>query len=149
VNAKNGENFEESDMNDSEEEIKSTLQTVEVPLKRGNPAFSINAKTVYILYPALFQDPNIFGRFIMPQNINMDSMKEKFDSNEDNQKSSFDQKKIRDPEISPTITSGRRSADPRDKFTNKPQKRNVDNSLSGSVVVLNQDVIENNKSDSY
>ena len=48
------------------------LQDIKLPLKAGSPAFKIIASKVYILYPSMFQDPNIFGRFSIPQSINMD-----------------------------------------------------------------------------
>ena len=48
------------------------LQDIKLPLKTGSPAFKIIASKVYILYPSMFQDPNIFGRFSIPQSINME-----------------------------------------------------------------------------
>ncbi|CAO1402333.1 unnamed protein product [Diamesa hyperborea] len=48
------------------------LQDINLPLKAGSPAFKIIASKVYILYPSMFQDPNIFGRFSIPQSINME-----------------------------------------------------------------------------
>lgn len=48
------------------------LQDIKLPVKAGSPAFKIIASKVYILYPSMFQDPNIFGRFSIPQSINME-----------------------------------------------------------------------------
>ena len=48
------------------------LQDINLPMKAGSPAFKIIASKVYILYPSMFQDPNIFGRFSIPQSINME-----------------------------------------------------------------------------
>lgn len=48
------------------------LQDIQLPMKAGSPAFKIIASKVYILYPSMFQDPNIFGRFSIPQSINME-----------------------------------------------------------------------------
>lgn len=48
------------------------LQDIKLPMKAGSPAFKIIASKVYILYPSMFQDPNIFGRFSIPQSINME-----------------------------------------------------------------------------
>lgn len=58
-------------------DVKATVDNIQVPMKGGSPAFSIHASKVYILYPSLFQDPNIFGRFSIPQNINLDPLNEK------------------------------------------------------------------------
>lgn len=58
-------------------EVQSSVQDVTVPMKGGSPAFSIHAQKVYILYPSMFQDPNIFGRFSIPQTINLDPLPEK------------------------------------------------------------------------
>jgi hypothetical protein len=51
-----------------DKDVRSTMQSVQLPFSKGHSAFSIRANTVYILYPSLFQDPNIFGRFAINQN---------------------------------------------------------------------------------
>lgn len=155
-------------------EIDSVSKTIQMPLgKKGNPAFSINAKTVYILYPSLFQDPNIFGRFSIPQNINMD--KNTVAAETTNPVGSVQSRKpdiqiaqIKThqqppppppPQYPPTQQyqhKGRRSADPLPSKEVEPssktddlQKRNVESHLSGTIVVQNQDVNEYNRRDSY
>lgn len=136
-------------------EVKSSLKSVEVPMKGGSPAFSIHADKVYILYPSLFQDPNIFGRFSIPQNINLDPVPEKTVT------------KTKDPAVQPKpimMNPGnynanerkisKRQADeaPSQKAPSKREtdkKRNVETHLTGTIVVLNQDVNEVNQKDSY
>lgn len=153
-------------------DVKSSLNSVQVPMKGGSPAFSIHADKVYILYPSLFQDPNIFGRFSIPQNINLDPIPDKstskakdvpqnlhpmqtqlghrrqmaFDENIDSQHRQvpYDQKKITKRETTdPTPTQKVPSKKEAEK------KRNIETHLSGTIVVLNQDVNEINRKDSY
>lgn len=52
----------------------SVINDISMPKKDGSPAFKIVASKVYILYPSMFQDPNIFGRFSIPQNVNMEGL---------------------------------------------------------------------------
>jgi hypothetical protein len=69
-----GQSYDEEQDDEASSDVANTLQSIKIPLtNKGNPAFSIHASTVYILYPSLFQDPNIFGRFAIPQSINLDS----------------------------------------------------------------------------
>lgn len=146
-------------------EVDSISNTIGMPLgKKGNPAFSIHAKTVYILYPSLFQDPNIFGRFSIPQNINMDK---NVLGNEKTNPSGKPEVLIAPPQppsippqnriptqmpqqVHPNYPSrkGRRSADASPPAT-QPPKRNVETHLAGTIVVQNQDVNEYNRRESY
>lgn len=154
-------------------EVKSSLDSVKLPTKGGSPAFSIHADKVYILYPSLFQDPNIFGRFSIPQTINLDPIPDKsiakakdtpqnvqhpihpmhsqlghrpqmaFDENIDSNLP-YDDKKITKRETTDPA--------PTQKASSKKEaekKRNVETHLSGTIVVLNQDVNEFNRKDSY
>lgn len=63
---------ENSDRNENLQE--SVINDISMPKKDGSPAFKIVASKVYILYPSMFQDPNIFGRFSIPQNVNMEGL---------------------------------------------------------------------------
>lgn len=158
-----GENFE----------VKSVLKNVQVPMKEGSPAFSIHADKVYILYPSLFQDPNIFGRFSIPQNINLDPLPEKKVPNDNeavkNLSTSQPFIKAHSPALQlndghnsfpgynqPNNRKMRRQApDPapsNHKLSTKKEdnkKRNVESHLTGTIVVLNQDVNEYNRKESY
>lgn len=140
-------------------DVKTSLKNVEVPMKGGSPAFSIHADKVYILYPSLFQDPNIFGRFSIPQTINLDPVPDKsvskgnglsnnVDSNlpPNQQSMGFGEKGKRVNKrqaTEPTLTQRPPSKKEADK------KRNVETHLTGTIVVLNQDVNEINRKDSY
>lgn len=163
-------------------EVKTSMSNVEVPIKGGSPAFSIHADKVYILYPSLFQDPNIFGRFSIPQNINLDPQPERTEtkSTEKNDPPRMmpheslhddpDQpKKVsrRQAPNPPPQPSEKQSANPPPQPSEKqaanppsqpgekaaarqaPNKKNVETHLTGTIVVLNQDVNEINKKDSY
>lgn len=153
-------------------DIKTSVSDVEVPMKGGSPAFSIHAQKVYILYPSLFQDPNIFGRFSIPQNINLDPEKQNAKSSDvpkndppvvmapnakhtrhnDVMKSSSNPYNPYRPNNSRRIA--RRNADnppppnptPMD---DEDKKRNVETHLTGTIVVLNQDVNEINHKNAY
>lgn len=142
--------------------VKTDATSLEVPEKSSSPAFSIHATKVYILYPSLFQDPNIFGRFSIPQNINLDPENEA-------SKGSHNQK----PDQQPVIVAGnqgnsmqmntpfgnlyqqgsrRTSRQAPSSVAVKPNevlKRNVESQMSGTIVVLNQDVNEINQKDAY
>jgi hypothetical protein len=136
-------------------EINSTTNSIQLPLgKKGNPAFSIHASTVYILYPSLFQDPNIFGRFSIPQSINMDRSV----SGDEKMKAEIlkmppHQQQL--PNVPLKVIPGRkgkRSAEPASPPSPKQQadeKKNIETHLTGTIVVQNQDVNENNRRDSY
>lgn len=85
------QNFEDeinySDVDNIPLEDPSNLNTkiasneIHLPLKDSSSAFSIRAEKVYILYPSLFQDPNIFGRISIPQNVNLGPVNEKSTTN--------------------------------------------------------------------
>lgn len=148
-------------------DVKTTIDNVEVPLKSGSPGFSIHASKVYILYPSLFQDPNIFGRFSIPQSINVEPFSENTVT-----KSSLPANLIQQPENSNVYGNTypreekklfRREAEgisepPPQQQTQRvrpslrrkaEKKRNVETHLTGTVVVLNQDVNENNQKESF
>lgn len=166
-----GDEVKESDddpFKSTQLEIDANTKTIQMPLgKKGNPAFSINAKTVYILYPSLFQDPNIFGRFSIPQNINMDkntlgtetTIPKALSAKPEVQMAQPQQPQQHGPAQYPPqqypSRKGRRSADPpaaaaeAPKKAEEPKKRNVESHLSGTIVVQNQDVNEYNRRDSY
>lgn len=61
-NALNNENFQPG--------LDKVVKNISLTDFKGNPSFSIHAEKVYILYPSIFQDPNIYGRLSIPQNIN-------------------------------------------------------------------------------
>lgn len=160
-------------------EVKSALKNVEVPMKGGSPAFSIHADKVYILYPSLFQDPNIFGRFSIPQNINLDPLPEKtFMKNSDtNQGANTLQRETSSNGFNPFRQQGRKMyrrqasdqqapdqqastqeapnqqapnpAPAIKKSKKEEKKRNVESHLTGTIVVLNQDVNEFNRKETY
>lgn len=134
-------------------EIKSATNTIQLPLgKKGNPAFSIHASTVYILYPSLFQDPNIFGRFSIPQSINMDrsvtSEDEKMKAEIHQMPSVKRQQQQQQTKVVPG-RKGKRSAPPSPQNQQAEEKKNIETHLTGTIVVQNQDVNENNRRDSY
>jgi hypothetical protein len=60
-------------------DVRSTVESIHLPLSKGHSAFSIRANNVYILYPSLFQDPNIFGRFAINQNTESPNGEQKND----------------------------------------------------------------------
>lgn len=130
------------DVND----VKSTLNEIKVPLKNGSPAFSIHAEKVYILYPSLFQDPNIFGKFTMPQTVNMDPMSVK------QGEPPRSVPNIHVPQ--PVPANGRKfkreaAAKPLKAPEDPSRKRNLELKVNGTIVVVNQDVIENNLKEAY
>lgn len=154
-------------------DVKTSESDVEVPMKGGSPAFSIHASKVYILYPSLFQDPNIFGRFSIPQNINLDPIPDKKNDKKSSPTSAVQQN---DPPVvlKPNVPSSNANqysrnvnSDPynpyrrltRRQAENPPpspssnddenRKRNVETHLTGTIVVLNQDVNEINRKDAY
>lgn len=164
------ETLDDDPFKNSQLEIDSLTKTIQMPLgKKGNPAFSINAKTVYILYPSLFQDPNIFGRFSIPQNINMDKNslgtettipggngQQPTKPEVQMAKPQSPQQPVPTPQYPPQqypSRKGRRSADPKEAAVapkaEEPKKRNVESHLSGTIVVQNQDVNEYNRRESY
>lgn len=157
-------------------DIETTANDVEVPMKGGSSAFSIHANKVYILYPSMFQDPNIFGRFSIPQNINLDPVSEK----QSKRTSSVPQSEppvIMRPNVNPNQFARSFESDPYHPYqANRGQrifkrqaenenpppppapplnddnangKRNVETHLTGTIVVLNQDVNEINRKDAY
>lgn len=172
--ADDDENQQHLEDEDANFEVESSIKNIQVPMKGGSsPAFSIHADKVYILYPSLFQDPNIFGRFSIPQNINLDPLNEK-----KNAKDSEATKNIQTP--SQPITNnqplplpqndgynylpvykqptGRKMRRQAPETSEKPKpmtakeeekKRNVESHLTGTIVVLNQDVNEYNRKESY
>lgn len=149
-------------------EVMSSMSNVEVPMKGGSPAFSIHADKVYILYPSLFQDPNIFGRFSIPQNINLDPLPERTET-KSTEKNETPQimplESLHDDLNQPKRVSRRQAPNPppqpseksaaNPSSSEKPaarpaqNKKNVETHLTGTIVVLNQDVNEINKKDSY
>lgn len=132
-------------------EVRNTLQGVQLPPKTGNPTFSIHAEKVYILYPSTFQDPNIFGRFSIPQTINLDPLAAKTVTQNDELQSgqshsSPSLSQLNDsPNSSGYLRGKRQLPSPR----RDEKKRNVETHLNGSIVVLNQDVNEYNRKESY
>ena len=134
-------------------QVKTSLDTVKLPPKSGNPAFSIHADKVYILYPSLFQDPNIFGRFSIPQTINLDPVPQKNVANQ-NEPQSIPPSISRGNDPYPYQRGKRQAGDPvaipqQAARKKEAKKRNVESHLSGSIVVLNQDVNEYNQKESY
>lgn len=142
-------------------DVKSSGSEIEVPLKNGSPAFSIHASKVYILYPSLFQDPNIFGRFTIPQNINLDPVPDKKPESSD-----YIPPVVTKPLASPpparVVNSNpyspyqpnrnrraRQASDTGSANDEPNKKRNVESHLTGTIVVLNQDVNEINRKDAY
>jgi hypothetical protein len=190
------ENAEQSDDLDANDVVNNAVNEVSIPLNGktgGTPAFSIHADKVYILYPSLFQDPNIFGRFSIPQNINLDPVPDKtvaqaadiqnsFQQLQEQQKQQqiLEQKRLRAQKApravhliqnqhqqqimrrqskreaeNPMTTESSSPEQPQAKKQSSPkksevnQKRNVEAQLTGSIVVLNQDVNEYNLKNSY
>lgn len=149
--------------NNVKSEVKSSLTSVELPTKGGSPAFSIHANKVYILYPSLFQDPNIFGRFSIPQNINLDPLPDKtilktaedpaamkIQDFSDNINNPFEEEELelgrrmyRRQAPNPSTIASKTSSKKDEK------KRNVETHLTGTIVVLNQDVNEFNRKETY
>lgn len=132
-------------------EVQNTLQGVQLPPKTGSSTFSIHAEKVYILYPSTFQDPNIFGRFSIPQTINLDPLAAKMVTQNDElqagqSNSSPSQSQLNDSLNSSAYLRGKRQI-PSPKRDEK--KRNVETHLNGSIVVMNQDVNEFNRKESY
>lgn len=147
-------------LKESKNEVNTVTKTIQMPLGgKGTSAFTVHATTVYILYPSLFQDPNIFGRFSIPQNIRMN-----------NDQQAPDQRKvIKSPQVmqgAPRSSygshKGKRSADPAPDPEPSPSpapaaeakpatdpERKVVTDMRGTIVVQNQDVNEYNKRDSY
>lgn len=136
-------------------EVNKSIEHIKLPKKIGSPAFSIHAEKVYILYPSLFQDPNIFGRLSIPQNVNLDPSADKTSKESDkssrNRNSEFPEalpltsskKLTRRQASNPTSSDGRVSA------KKEELKKNVETHLTGSIVVLNQDVNEVNQKAAY
>lgn len=154
---------EEDDDAATNDDVKMAMSKVEIPMKSGSPAFSIKAEKVYILYPSMFQDPNIFGRFSIPQNINLDPLPDKSVS-----KTSEAQSPVvypmsnnynpyaTDPTYNNPMGGRRMAREAGDKSPKQSspkggedKKRNVETHLTGTIVVLNQDVNENNRKESY
>lgn len=151
---------------EAEFEVRSSVKDVQVPMKDGSPAFSIHAEKVYILYPSLFQDPNIFGRFSIPQNINLDPLPEKNVKSTEapgDSTPALMQPQYMYPDPYQSAFTGRKmakrqAADPNSPPVSTPKlstrkddykKRNVESHLTGTIVVLNQDVNELNRKESY
>jgi hypothetical protein len=153
-------------------DVKTSVTDIEVPMKGGSPAFSIHASKVYILYPSLFQDPNIFGRFSIPQNINLDPLPDKQDAKSPEAVPKVDPPvvmKPNRPNQNQLVNNGnsnpynpyqpnkgrrlmRRQAEnpaPPQQNDEENMKRNVETHLTGTIVVLNQDVNESNRKDAY
>lgn len=155
-------------VNDTKKDVNSITKSITLPLGgKGTSAFSVHARTVYILYPSLFQDPNIFGRFSIPQNINMDKNSPKnagsnpqiYPTPQAYRRSMLPDIIRAQPNPNQIYPShkGRRSVDEPSKDSSSsaplkqatPEKRNVQTHLSGTIVVQNQDVNEFNKRESY
>lgn len=129
--------------------VGNTLQSVQLPHKTGSSTFSIHAEKVYILYPSTFQDPNIFGRFSIPQTINLDPLAAKTVTQSDELQagqSNLSPSLLDESPNSSAYLRGKRQL-PSPKREEK--KRNVETHLNGSIVVLNQDVNEFNTKESY
>lgn len=149
-------------VNNVKKDVDSITKSITLPLGgKGTSAFSVHARTVYILYPSLFQDPNIFGRFSIPQNINMDKNSPGNAPSVSGRRSSPDIIKpySNQNQIFPS-QRGKRSADQNDGETTTPppqnppqqaplEKRNVQTHLTGTIVVQNQDVNEFNRRETY
>lgn len=155
--------FNGMSMDEANAEVQSTMQSINIPNKKGNPSFSIHANTVYILYPSVLEDPNIFGRLSIPQNINLDRENE-MSSNQQvqptlktsrrfnfqgNSNNLDGYRKRRNVPIIPLQSQGYENSNP-EMMTN-PQRgdRKVETNLKGTIVVLNQDVIEQNTKKAY
>ncbi|CAG9804140.1 unnamed protein product [Chironomus riparius] len=159
--------YDEMSMDEANTEVQSTMQSINIPNTKGNPSFSIHANTVYILYPSVLQDPNIFGRLSIPQNVNLDRQKENllnqpdqpppmssrrynFQGNSNNLESF---RKRRNVPIIPLQRQGYEKSN--DEMMTNPQRKDqqgkgkVESNLTGTIVVLNQDVIEQNTKPSY
>ncbi|KAG5681552.1 hypothetical protein PVAND_010972 [Polypedilum vanderplanki] len=108
-------------------DVRSTVQKVKLPLNKGHSAFSITANTVYILYPSLFQDPNIFGRFAINQNL--DSSKE-LKTSVDEEETSSDKEAIQNTVKLPYFESmklpyARRVQPQPPQYIQQPSYRNI------------------------
>lgn len=150
-------NQDKSSEQETNYETSKTVANLKLPKKGGAPAFSIHAQKVYILYPSLFQDPNIFGRFSIPQNVNLDQPSTKAlmqsdspapqnqdeSSFADNLPSTSDKRIFRRQAKAPKASAKKAPA------KKEEQKKNVETHLTGSIVVLNQDVNEFNRNDAY
>jgi hypothetical protein len=135
--------FEDENLQNAKSDISTATNSIQLPLgKKGNPAFSIHASTVYILYPSLFQDPNIFGRFSIPQSINMDR------SVLSDEKSKAEVLNMPPNQQQLPSRKGKRSADPTPP-QQPPADKKIETHLTGTIIVQNQDVNENNRRDSY
>lgn len=157
--------FNDEIVENSKRDVNTITKSITLPLGgKGTSAFSVHAKTVYILYPSLFQDPNIFGRFSIPQNINMDKNSSVNPPTNPQSYSPKTQSTYRRslPDIIKAQPfpshKGKRSADqPVSEVSTAapppqqtlPEKRNVQTHLSGTIVVQNQDVNEFNRRESY
>lgn len=140
-------------------EVGKTLQNIKLPKKSGSPAFSIHADKVYILYPSLFQDPNIFGRFSIPQNVNFEQSSDKSWKPAGSSLQTQNQDEMTDAEAVPSTSGSKKmirrqaansnSSDGKVSAKRDEQKRNVETHLTGSIVVLNQDVNEINRKEAY
>lgn len=156
--------FNGMSMDEANTEVQSTMQSINMPNTKGNPSFSIHANTVYILYPSILQDPNIFGRLSIPQNINLDQENQKSSKRQDQstlklsrrfnvQENSNNidgyRKRRNIPIKSSSQRQGYENSNP-EMMTN-PQRgdQKVETNLEGTIVVLNQDVIEQNTKKSY
>lgn len=168
-NDMNDETNEANDevVNNAKNDVNSIAKSITIPLGgKGTSAFSVHAKTVYILYPSLFQDPNIFGRFSIPQNVNLDksspgnvaTIPQGRPSPQGYRRSTPDIIRAQsNPNQMYPSHKGKRSAD-QPATTDPPQappqqappeKRNVQTTLTGTIVVQNQDVNEFNRRESY
>lgn len=153
-------------------EVRSTLQDIQLPSKTGSPAFSIHADKVYILYPTNLQDPNIFGRFSMPQSVNLDSAEKTVTQTKAEVRN--DPSMATQQQPPPLLNAGAsfplayhlmgkqyQGADLQSQYRRRgkrqaigpnegeEKKRNVETHLNGAIVVLNQDVNEYNQKESY
>jgi hypothetical protein len=142
-------------LQNAQKDVDSITKSITLPLGgKGTSAFSVHATTVYILYPSLFQDPNIFGRFSIPQNVNLD--KNSLGNVAANPQMYPNPNIQGRPDI--IRARGKRSADPSETTAATPQeqpqqappeRRNVQTHMTGTIVVQNQDVNEFNKRESY
>lgn len=120
-------------------------------------AFSINANKVYIFYPTTLQDPNMFGKLSIPQNINMEADSNKINwvlrnlQNPSSEPMKQLRRNIRPKNDEDTIKVTNQNADETDneEVDDKKSEAGVTTHLAGTIVVLNQDVAELNQQQGY
>lgn len=160
IDNEENDDFANTTNGDADLLIKSTTNQIKLPDKQSSPAFSIHAQKVYIIYPSLFQDPNIFGRFSMPQSVNLDSnQKKSIGGTPGNSLAAPNTRQFPTLNQNPLMNlhpQGKRLmrrnaplADDLAQAKDEEKKRNVETHLNGTIVVLNQDVNEYNRKGAY